>query len=402
MINNYRVNMMRLANAQKNVVFVGAITDLNVTAFNDDSITLDWTTPSSDNPIDYYEVYLDGVFHENTTDATAGWTITDLLAGTSYNITLKTVDEVGNKSVFSNEVLQSTSALYIYDTATVYALRRPAMTTLWTNAVLKIRRSSDDNTAFVFFDGSGVNATISTSSFISTSSDTTPSATTLGTWLGANDAFVETWFGITDNNTIDTGKRAIQATTTKQPKFATAGAIITKNGKPTIDFLNSTRYLEASANSAFTDGNSFTVLSVSNNIASNNRAHIFNTNQAGGNYFTALNDMGTGKYIGWIKATTTAAQPQNATQQNTSNQKVATLTADGTAKQLSGYYNGTFQEAKIWAGTYSNGSLTIGTGSLAGSGALNGTIQEIVIFPSDKTSDLATLHADINAYYSIY
>ncbi len=32
---------------------------------------------------------------------------------------------------------------------------------------------------------------------------------------------------------------------------------------------------------------------------------------------------------------------------------------------------------------------------------LNGTIQEIIIFPSDKTSELTALHNDIDTYYSI-
>lgn len=100
----------------KTAVFVGAIADLNVTAFDDTTITLDWTTPSADNPIDYYEVYLDGVFYENTTDASEGWVITGLTASTSYDITLKTVDDVGNKSAFSNEVTQSTSSGVVYDT----------------------------------------------------------------------------------------------------------------------------------------------------------------------------------------------------------------------------------------------------------------------------------------------
>jgi hypothetical protein len=108
---------MRLANAQKSVVaFVGAIADLNVTAFDDTTITLDWTMPSADNPIDYYEVYLNGVFYENTTDASEGWTITGLTAGTSYDITLKAVDDLGNKGAFSNEVTQSTTGGFDFAT----------------------------------------------------------------------------------------------------------------------------------------------------------------------------------------------------------------------------------------------------------------------------------------------
>lgn len=109
-MNTHHINIIRLANAQKSVpVFVGAISDLNVTAFDDTTITLDWTTPTADNALDYFEVWVNGSFLENTTDASEGWTITGLTAGTSYDIKLKTVDVLGNKSGFSNAVTQSTT-----------------------------------------------------------------------------------------------------------------------------------------------------------------------------------------------------------------------------------------------------------------------------------------------------
>jgi len=45
--------------------------------------------------------------------------------------------------------------------------------------------------------------------------------------------------------------------------------------------------------------------------------------------------------------------------------------------------------------------LQIGT-QLTNSVNLEGTIQEITIFPSDKTTDLTELHTDINDYYFVY
>jgi hypothetical protein len=404
----HHINILRLANYQKGgSVFVGAIADLNVTAFDDTTITLDWTTPSADNPIDYYEVYLNGVFYENTTDDTEGWTVTGLTAGTSYNIKLKTVDTLGNKSGFSNAVTQSTTGGVspIYDgVSTMYSLRRPAMTTLWTNAVLKIRRSSDNATAFVFFDGADINDTLSTSSFISTSSNTTPSATTLGTWLGSNDAFVETWFGITDNNTIDTGKRAIQTTTGKQPKFANSGVIATKNGNPAIDFLSDLRYLTTNALTALNSGNSFTVISVSalstldtvGVVCSNSINTTSNDSR-----FIHLNDNRTQKALSVLRNTSGAQYNADLlAQQNTLSQKLLTSVMNYPSA-LTSYYNGTIQDYLAVTGSWVNNTFTIGVQRNEAT-QLNGTMQELIIFPSDKTSDLATLHTEMNAYYSIY
>ena len=139
---------------------------------------------------------------------------------------------LGNNLVFDN------SASLLYDgVSAMYTLRRPSMSTLWTNAVVKIRRTSDNQTAFLFIDGSSIDDTISLSSLISTSSNTTPSATTLSTWVGSSNAFIEEWLGITPNNTIDNNKTAIQTTTTSQPQLISSGVIITKNGKPSIDFF---------------------------------------------------------------------------------------------------------------------------------------------------------------------
>lgn len=403
-MNTHHINIIRLANAQKSVpVFVGAIADLNVTAYDDTTITLDWTTPSADNPIDYYEVWVDNVFYENTTDDTEGWVVTGLTAGTSYNIKLKTVDTLGNKSGFSNAVTQSTTGGVspIYNgVSVIYTLRRPAMTTLWTNAVLKIRRSLDNTTAFVFFNGSAVNDTISTASFISTSSNTTPDATTLGTWLGANDAFVETWFGITDNNTIDTGKRAIQTTTSLQPKFATAGVLITKGSKIAIDFLAGTRYLEATTNTSLNSGNAFTSLTVSSNNNSSSAGAIWCSSNINNNFIQIINDTRAAqkRLIYVLNGTYYFSDLLSA--QSGTGQKLISATVDS-SKNQTGYFNGAIQNTVAYSGTYTNNAFFIGLRE-GGTSYLDGTIQEIIIFPSDKTSDLATLHAEMNAYYSIY
>ena len=302
---------------------------------------------------------------------------------------------LGSTLIFDNTVV--VPVLYD-DVSVMYTLRRPSMTVFWTNAVAKIRRTSDNQTAFVFIDGSAIDDTISLSSLISTSSNTTPSATTLGTWVGANDAFVKEWIGITPNNTIDSNKIAKQLSSSFQPQLISSGVIITKNSKPTINFLSSTSHLGTNANTDLDSGQSFTILSVvsSNNITNVNA--FFNTATATSDRFVLYADRRTQKRIIQLRGSGSNYFADYLTQQNTVNQKLLTAINDGS--NIVSYYNSTIQNTTAWGGSYTNNFLGIGSDSSA-QNPLNGTGQEIIIFPSDKTADLTDLHNDIDTYYSI-
>lgn len=301
---------------------------------------------------------------------------------------------LGSTLVFDNTT--PTSVLYD-DVSVIYSLRTPSMNTLWANAVLKIRRSSDNTTAFVFIDGTAIDDTITLSSFISTSSNTTPSATTLTTWIGANDGFVEEWIGITPNNTIDPNKTATQTITTAQPQFISSGVIITKNGKPTIDFLSTTRYLNASANTDLDSGNTFSILSTSSNHNISLGA-ILNTTDTLNPKYVLYNDTSNTVFV-IIRNQTTLATLKTASTESTLNQKL--LTNITTSTNLDGWYNNTSLSSVAWSGIYDNVIFRIGAQKNL-LNPLNGAIQEIIIFPSDKTADITDLHNDINTYYAIY
>ena len=73
----------------------------------------------------------------------------------------------------------------------------------WANALFKITRSTDFNTAYVFFDSNGV---ISQNSLISTTSNTTPDATTLVSWASGGNMSVEEWYGQTPDGLINIDK----------------------------------------------------------------------------------------------------------------------------------------------------------------------------------------------------
>jgi len=72
---------------------------------------LNFTAPSSTNAIDYYEVYVNGVF-KNTITA-SGQYITGFSVNTTYTIELKPVDIFYNKST-SNTIAATTAATLVY------------------------------------------------------------------------------------------------------------------------------------------------------------------------------------------------------------------------------------------------------------------------------------------------
>lgn len=280
------------------------------------------------------------------------------------------------------------------DVDVMYTLRKPEFTTEWTKAVIRLRRSSDNDFKYVFFDDNGK---ISLNSETSNISDT-PTATTLGTWIGGNDAYVNNWIGLTPNDTIDPNKSAGQGNNSSQPQFISSGSILTKNGEPTIDFLSDTRYLDGVANSVLDSGETFTVFSVSNNNTNLVNGTVYNTTDTDINRISVFNDRRSNKAMAVLN-TGTPVVLQYINQIDSANQRLQTLVVDSLL--ITGYNDGVLEDLDIWSGTYTNDMFRIGA-QQSTTNPLNGTIQEIIIYPTDKTANLNEINTNINDYYNIY
>lgn len=89
------------------------VNNLNVGQVFNTAIQLTFNAPSSANAIDFYEVYVNGVFNKNI--STSGEYVTGLTVNTSYAFTLVAVDVFYNKSVVSNRLVVSTSNVIYND-----------------------------------------------------------------------------------------------------------------------------------------------------------------------------------------------------------------------------------------------------------------------------------------------
>jgi hypothetical protein len=126
-------------------------------------------------------------------------------AGSATSIfTISVVDVTLDQLGFNSSDSKATAA---------YSLRK--LSTAYTGDAILVRRSSDNTTQSIGFDGSG-NLDISA----------------LTTFIGSGDAFVVTWY---DQSGL--GNHLTQAITANQPRIVNAGVVETLNGKPAV-FLN--------------------------------------------------------------------------------------------------------------------------------------------------------------------
>ena len=285
----------------------------------------------------------------------------------------------------------------VYDDAfAMYSLRNVFN---WQGGVLELRRLSDNQLKWVHFE----NETITLNSGISDFQDDVPSDT-LGNWIGSNDAFVRSWAKIRFSGVFVNNDKLVQGTNSRQPQFINNGVINTKNGKPTIIFDGVDDYMSKITGfySQLNSGNAFTVINISYNDVSLNYGIVYSTQLSSSNrYLSGVDRRTSVSRISVVGVTTTSEliTTDLIIPDNTNNQRLISDTMNN--KTLSSYYNSVFQSQDTYTGDYLNSSFIVGTDN-QGANNIQGGIQEIIMYPSDKTADLDAIHTDINNYYNIY
>jgi hypothetical protein len=233
--------------------------------------------------------------------------------------------------------------------------------------VVRVRRSSDnteqDFTATQITDG------------------------TLTTFCGAGDGFVRTWYDQSGNT-----NNASQTTTSLQPQIVDNGAVVITDGIPGVRFAvdNTSSDIHLSLGT-FTQSQPISVFAAANRASTLDRQVLYGNNDA---------------------------SLQVATYQTTdvfirAGASLSYQIAPSTGKQLhTGIFNGASSVAAFngAATTGDAGTNSIATGSrisgfapaVAGQYEWIGSIYELIIYPSNQSTNRAAIEANINAHYSIY
>lgn len=255
-----------------------------------------------------------------------------------------------------------------------YSLRRLSST--YTGALIRVRRSSDNTEQDISYDSNNV-----------------LDETALLAFVGANDGFVTTWYDQSGNT-----RNATNTTANKQPKIVSAGSVLTQNSKPNINFtaqclkigtqvnLNGASYITFAGKSSTL--NTSTGAGILNYDASNDPSFRFGAGSSfNGNQFLSYFNGGYAINSGNLGFTTYSLFTHTMTGSFTSSiYKNNVLQDTGT---ISGALTGSVTELSI--GRYTSDSLT-----------RNGDMQELIIWASDQSSNRTGISDNIKTYFSIY
>jgi len=245
--------------------------------------------------------------------------------------------------------------------ASAYSLR--LLSSTYTGDAIEVRRASDNTTQDI--------------GFVNNELDTT----SLASFCSGTNGFVTTWYDQSGN-----GNDATQTTASAQPQIVSSGSVILENGKPAVQFDGSDDVLSVSLSSVLTQPNSIIVTHKFDNTTDsdhdlidsypNSQRTLFDT--SGGNYRMFAGSS----YSSSISANTS--------------QTLAFPIFNGSSSSLS--VNGTLVTG---INVNSNGLDTFNIGNTS-TNYLLGSIQELIIYNSDQSSNRTGIETNINDFYSIY
>lgn len=243
-----------------------------------------------------------------------------------------------------------------------YSLRK--LRTAYTGNCITIRRSSDNTSQSFGFDNAGYVDVASITTFLNTS----------------QQGYVTTWFDQSGN-----GNNATQSTAANQPYFKKNGSFIALNGKN--GFLCENGFLSlgniltgTTASSIYWLGKTTFTSSVSNNT-------IWEIGRPDTSHFKYANGV---TYDGF--SSTTRKSWTDAV--NYSNQNLINVYSQNSLYHI--YVNNT----SVYNTTTNTYNITASNN--IGMADFFGRLQEVILYPSNQTTNRTGIATDINTYYTIY
>jgi hypothetical protein len=284
----------------------------------------------------------------------------------------------GSAIATSNALTVFTTLLDVYPSASSAYSVRLLRGARYDNALLRARRSSDNAEVDVFVDS---NFQLSLSSNITSRT----SGTTLGTWAGANSAFVTTWYDQSGNN-----NNATQTTAANQPSIVVSGVLQTNLGKAALQFSGTTGF-QATVNWT----NLFATYTVArlNSLAPVIQTYFRDNGASNSTGIIAFNSLRVDNYR--IRTTILTLSQTNAAFGITT--KLLTLASDATTGYA--YLNNTLQVSNAVSGNVGT-IMYINSNGVGNTGGIAGPMAEWITYPSN--SNLSLINTSINSYYGIF
>jgi hypothetical protein len=253
--------------------------------------------------------------------------------------------------------------------AAAYSVR--LLSSTYTGSAIRVRRSSDNTEQNIGFDGSGNLDTSALTSF-----------------CGAGNGFVTTWYDQSGN-----ARSATQSTAANQPQIVSAGSVVLKNSKPSVNFDGTNDFFSLSSNIATSTNYSF--FSAAYN-ESNLTGDTYMSGVIGSAQF--INDLSGATGNMFIIKTTVAVIISGSIAKDRFN--LNTFFTHDSANSL--YTNGSLANSNTSTPSFSNPITAIGRNNqIAAEYYLNG-ISEMILYSSNQASNRTGIESNINTYYGIY
>ena len=265
--------------------------------------------------------------------------------------------------------------------AAAYSVRK--LRAAYTGSAIRVRRSSDNTETDIGFSSAFGLDTTSLSSFCS----------------GTN-GFVTTWYDQSGN-----ARNSTQANALNQPQIVSAGSVITKGIKPAIDFngishnLITPDYLSTSLTQLF-------ITSVIDAVNTTGVKEIFSHYNFVGDqrsFFYTIRDSNF-SFNGSQDGTSNNLHRYDSSGSVVNDYLLYSAVVDTTILQKVQFYknNSALTSTSILpVGTLN--SIYNGTADFEiGNGNYSGTIQELIFYTSNQSSNRTGIETNINTYYAIY
>lgn len=290
--------------------------------------------------------------------------------------------------------------------AAAYSVR--SLSSSYTGPCMRVRRNlasagtGHDDEADVAFD---TNGEISLDSAVSNFNPSGSSATTLGQFLAASGytdvdsllpdtitATVSGWYDQSGN-----GNNATQSTSGSQPQIYNGTAVVTVGGKAAMQFdgTDDRFQLDVTAtglNLDVANTSSFHVAQYNN--ATNDRSFALSLGGVAARWYPGWMDNGLFKY-GYNATTSVSTETANT------DQNLFTMIAGSTLGQAEAWRNGVSKMTATLASSQIMGDV-VGIGLFRTTFYLDGTVQEVIIYSSDQSSNRTGIEDNINAEFGIY
>jgi len=200
-------------------------------------------------------------------------------------------------------------------------------------------------------------------------------AGSLANFCSGTNGFVKTWYDQSGN-----ANNATQSNTSIQPQIVTNGTVNVFNGRPCLTYNN--------------NGNTNLIFSQLTNIISVFQVLNIHSSQTGAEIFL-LGDSDEFHYHGssssWLEPSASLAAIRNGS--NRINNTITNLTTTGKVS------------SQVLISMIHTGSATASQLSQYGfffPRSMRGNIQEVILYSTDQSSNVASINGNINSYYAIY